>query len=142
MGETVTVLLVEDNEVDIEAVQRAFQQQRIANPIRVARNGVEALELLRKPAPAGIARPFLILLDLNLPRMDGHEFLAELRADPRLQDSIVFVLTTSKSDEDKIKSYDLHVAGYLVKSQVGPGFLNLVDLLDRYWRIVEFPPVH
>ncbi|MGM0575299.1 MAG: response regulator [Myxococcota bacterium] len=138
---TVQVLLVEDNDVDVEAVRRAFRKYRIANPIRVARDGVEALEILRgtEERPP-LERPYLILLDLNMPRMDGVEFLGHLRADEDLHDSIVLVLTTSNRDKDKVASYDKHVAGYIVKKDVGRGFMRLLDLLDCYWRIVEFPP--
>jgi len=137
---TVNVLLVEDNAVDREAVRRAFQKQRIANPITDAADGLEALDRLRGMNGATrIERPYLILLDINLPRMSGIEFLRSLRADPELRDSIVFVLTTSKRDEDRMASYDANVAGYVVKSDVGPGFVRLVELLDHYWRVVAFP---
>jgi CheY-like chemotaxis protein len=140
-GGTVQVLLVEDNEVDVEAIQRAFAKQKIANPICVARDGLEALGVLRAPPSAGgVERPVLVLLDLNLPRMNGIEFLRELRSDDSLRKTIVFVLTTSRSDEDKLASYQLNVAGYMVKSDVGQGFLRLIELLDHYWRVVEFPP--
>jgi CheY-like chemotaxis protein len=142
-GQPVTVLLVEDNDVDVEGIRRAFRRQRIANPIVVARDGIEALDRLRGTnGSAGIARPYLILLDLAMPRMNGIEFLAALRADPQLDDSIVFVLTTSSSDEDKVRSYAHKVAGYIVKSELGEGFVRLLGLLDNYWRIVEFPPGH
>ena len=133
---TVNILLVEDNEVDVEAVKRAFAKQRIANPIHVASDGVQALELLR----GDFLRPFLIILDINLPRMNGIEFLQEVRKDPELKDSVVFVLTTSKRDEDKVASYDLNVAGYMVKEAVGKDFMRLTDMLGSYWRIVELPP--
>lgn len=136
-GNTVNVLLIEDNKVDVEAVERAFQEKKVANLIITAKDGREGLETLRT---GKIERPYLILLDLSLPRMNGAEFLKKLRADPILKDSIVFVLTTSNSDEDKTASYDLNVAGYMVKNKIGEGFINLVNLLDMYWRIVEFPP--
>lgn len=137
---TVNVLLVEDNEVDQEAVQRAFRRQKIANPVVVARDGVEALDVLRgtggrKP----LDRPFLILLDINLPRMSGIELLKHLRADDKLCDSIVFMLTTSKSENDRMMSYGFNIAGYMVKSDVGAGFIRLIEMLDHYWRVVEFP---
>lgn len=138
--QTVQVLLVEDNVVDREGVRRAFERLRIANPIHVAIDGQEALDMLRgENGHAPIPRPYLILLDLNLPRMGGIEVLQALRVDPALRDSIVFVLTTSKSDEDKTAAYASNVAGYIVKSDVGGGFVRLVELLDHYWRIVEFP---
>lgn len=141
-GRTVHVLLVEDNEVDREAVRRAFRTHRIANPIYDARDGVEALEMLRgSNGRRALPRPYLILLDINMPRMNGIELLHEIRSDDVLHDSIVFVLTTSKSDEDKTAAYASNVAGYIVKSDVGAGFLRLVELLEHYWRIVELPEV-
>lgn len=139
-GKTVHVLLVEDNEVDREAVRRAFAQHRIANPVVDAVDGIEALEILRGTnGKARLPRPFLILLDINMPRMSGIELLRELRSDPELHDSIAFVLTTSKSDEDKVAAYQANVAGYVAKSEVGAGFVRLVTLLDHFWKIVEFP---
>jgi len=140
-GRTVNVLLVEDNVIEQEAVRRAFKREHIGNPIITAVDGIEALALLRggRGGVESLPRPYLILLDLNMPRMNGLEFLTELRADPDLRDSIVFVLTTSRSDEDRVASYNLNVAGYIVKSDVGAGFVRLLGLLDHYWRIVEFP---
>lgn len=140
-GNTVRILLVDDNDVDVEAVQRAFTRSRIANPIVVARDGLDALDVLRGTnGRAPVPRPYLVLLDLSMPRMNGVEFLDALRADPALRDTIVFVLTTSSSDEDKVASYNHNVAGYIVKSEVGEGFVRLISLLDHFWRIVEFPP--
>lgn len=140
-GKTVHVLLVEDNAVDREAVRRAFDRHRIANPVHDAVDGVEALAILRGTnGKQRLPRPYLVLLDINMPRMSGIELLRELRADLELHDSIVFVLTTSRSDEDKMAAYDANVAGYILKSDVGAGFVDLVSLLDHYWRVVEFPP--
>lgn len=138
---TVQILLVEDDEIDAEAVQRAFRKQRIANPIRVVHNGREALDRLRGiDGSEPFARPYLIILDLNMPQMNGIEFLHELREDRQLHDSIVFVLTTSDADRDKVQAYEKHIAGYLVKSKVGEDFVNLVNMIDHFWRYVEFPP--
>jgi len=137
-GAPVTILLVEDNDVDVEAIQRGFRKQRIANTIRVAPDGVAALELLRDPTTP-FPRPFIVLLDINMPRMNGIELLQELRRDPELRDTVVFVLTTSNADEDKVEAYRLNVAGYVLKSEVGEGFIDLVTLLDHYWRVVELP---
>lgn len=136
MSEALSVVLIEDNVVDVEAVRRALHRQKIANPVLVARDGREGLALLRS---GRVERPFLILLDLNLPRMNGLEFLRELRADPELRDSVVFVLTTSKAEEDRAASYDEHVAGYMVKGSLGDGFRHLAELLNAYWRVVELP---
>jgi CheY-like chemotaxis protein len=136
---TVTILLVEDNLVDREAVLRAFARVRIANPVVCAVDGVDALNALRGHDRERVPRPYLVLLDLNLPRMGGIEFLRTLREDEELRDSVVFVLTTSKRDEDRVASYDFNVAGYILKSEVGTGFMKLISLLEHYWRIVEFP---
>lgn len=140
MNREVTVLLVEDNVVDVQAVRRAFHRQRIGNPIEVARDGVEALAWLQLNAALSRPKPHLVLLDLNMPRMDGLELLENIRADPDLSRTIVFVLTTSKRDEDRAAAYDQHVAGYIAKSNVGPDFARLVELLGCYWKIVELPP--
>ena len=138
--EIVNILLVDDDNVDAKAVQRAFKRAKIANPLYLARDGVEGLDMLRGGGGhTPLAKPYIIILDLNMPRMNGIEFLAELREDPNHRDAIVFVLTTSQADEDRAASYDKHVAGYLVKSNVGDGFLDLVELLDRYWSIVQLP---
>jgi CheY-like chemotaxis protein len=139
-GRVVHILLAEDDEVDAEAVVRGFRKRRIANPFTVVRDGIEALAVLRgdeenKPLP----RPFLILLDINMPRMNGIEFLQQLRQDSELRRSIVFVLTTSNRDEDRFAAYDEQVAGYLLKSRAGEDFVHLTTLLDAYWRTVEFP---
>tara|TARA_R110001583_G_scaffold81253_2_gene216982 strand:+ start:9910 stop:10335 length:426 start_codon:yes stop_codon:yes gene_type:complete len=131
-----TILLVEDDDIDAKMVVRAFTKLRIANPIVRAKDGVMALELLRNNT---VTRPYIILLDLNMPRMGGLEFLDEIRSDPVLNTSIVFVLTTSKDDEDKVAAYNQNIAGYIIKEKLQDGFDELVKLLDCYWRIVELP---
>jgi CheY-like chemotaxis protein len=137
---TVTVLLVDDDDVDVQAVRRAFRRAKIANPVEVARDGLEALAMLRgEGGRPPFPRPYIVILDLNMPRMDGIEFLTEVRKDPDHHDAVIFVLTTSKADEDRAASYDKNVAGYIVKSDVGEGFLNVINLLDCYWRVVLLP---
>lgn len=133
-----SILLVEDDDIDAMSVQRAFKRMKIANPIVRAKDGIEALEILLK---GGVEQPYLILLDLNMPRMGGLEFLDTIRNNPHLELSVVFVLTTSKDDEDKIKAYKNHVAGYIVKEKLDEGFEQLVQMLDHYWRLVELPVV-
>lgn len=133
----VSILLVEDDDIDVEAIERAFRKARIANPIVRVRDGVEALETLRDER---VRRPYLVLLDLNMPRLDGIGFLKEMRADASLRETIVFVLTTSDDDRDKTAAYQEHVAGYMVKSRAGVDFTKLIELIDHYWRVVEFPP--
>jgi len=139
-GKTVRILLVEDDTIDVMAIQRALQQLKIANPLIIARDGVEALEFLRGgPERAPLPRPHLILLDLNLPRMNGIEFLETLRSDAALQDVVVFVLTTSSADADRVAAYRLNIAGYMVKSDLSSDFLRVVTMLEHFWRVVEFP---
>lgn len=137
--EQVTILLVDDDEVDVMLVKRAFKDAKIANPVVHAIDGLEALEKLKS---GEVGRPFLILLDLNMPRMGGHEFLDELRNNENyreFRDSIVFVMTTSKADEDRSRAYHHNVAGYLVKGEIGDGFTDAVMMLDSFWRVVAFP---
>ncbi len=132
----VSLLMIEDDDIDATALKRALQKLKLLNPIYRARDGLEGIELLR----AGeVPSPYIILLDLNMPRMNGLEFLEELRSDPALTHSIVFVLTTSKSDEDILAAYREHVAGYLFKQRMDNDFLQVVGLLNHYWRIIELP---
>jgi CheY-like chemotaxis protein len=134
------ILLVEDDDGDAKALQRAFQKAKIANPIRRALDGLEALDILKgMNGQTKLAHPHILLVDLNMPRMNGIQFVATLREDEELRQSIVFVLTTSKRDEDKTAVYDLNVTGYIVKATAGQDFLNLVSLMDCYWRVVEMP---
>ncbi|MCU8088471.1 response regulator [Shewanella sp. SM21] len=133
----VTILLVDDDDVDYMAVQRAMRQLRLLNPLVRARDGIEALTILTSLDT--IKGPYLILLDLNMPRMNGFEFLERIRSDPSLSSSVVFMLTTSSTDEDRMKAYSHHVAGYMVKTDMKDGFNNIFNMLEGYWRIVELP---
>lgn len=140
-AKVVTVLLVEDDDVDVMAIQRAFRDRRLLNPIVVAKDGIEALAVLRgEPGAASLPRPYVMLIDLRLPRMDGLELLDTIRADAHLRDTIVFVLTTSQHDEDIAAAYRKQVAGYILKSNAGADFMKLIDLLDAYWKVVELAP--
>jgi CheY-like chemotaxis protein len=132
----VNLFLIEDDDIDATSLKRALHKLKLLNPIYRARDGLEALEILRS---GDIPSPYIILLDLNMPRMSGLEFLEEIRSDPVLTQAIVFVLTTSKSDEDILAAYREHVAGYLLKQRMDNDFLQVVGLLDHYWRIVEMP---
>lgn len=133
----VTILLVDDDDVDYMAVQRAMRQLRLLNPLVRARDGIEALAILTSLDT--IKGPYLILLDLNMPRMNGFEFLERIRSDASLSSSVVFMLTTSSTDEDRMKAYSHHVAGYMVKTDIKDGFNNIFNMLEGYWRIVELP---
>jgi len=130
------ILLVEDDEVDVMNVQRAFAQNHIMNPLYVAGDGIEALEKLRSGEIPKERR--IILLDLNMPRMNGIEFLRELRKDPELHATTVVVLTTSKDDQDRMDAYDLNVAGYVVKPVTFGNFCEVMVALNKYWSLVEF----
>lgn len=136
----VQVLLVEDDEVAAMAVRRAFKKADLSNHVTVARDGVEALDILRGGDEAEpFERPYIILLDLNLPRMSGHEFLDELREDARLRDSVVFVMTTSDDATDKLQAYSRFVAGYIRKIPGEEQYRDLTDLLEPFWRVVDLP---
>ncbi len=131
------ILLVEDDEVDVMNVRRAFERNNVSNPLYVAGNGLEALEMLRGTEIPKERR--LVLLDLNMPRMNGIEFLQELRADPELASLPVVVLTTSNDDQDKIDAYNLNVAGYLLKPVTFSNFCERMATLNKYWTLVEMP---
>lgn len=139
MSRTPTLLLVEDNDIDREAVRRALRRYAISNQVIDCADGVEALEILRAGHDGeGVPRPFVVLLDLNLPRLGGLEFLREVRADPRLRDSVIFVLTTSAADDDKRAAYRHHVAGYFVKGDLST-MSKLAELLSLYSEIARLP---
>lgn len=131
------ILLVEDDEVDVMNVRRAFQKNHITNPLFVASNGVEALDQLRGGDIPRDRR--IVLLDLNMPQMNGIEFLRELRRDPQLRLTPVVVLTTSNDERDRIEAYDLNVAGYLLKPVTFANFCELMATLNKYWALVELP---
>lgn len=137
---TVTFLLVEDDDVDVMGFQRALSRQKIVNPVEVARDGVEALERLRgQNGQEKLEPPYIILLDLNMPRMNGLEFLQEIRQDEELRHAIVFVITTSRDEADRLAAYKQNIAGYIVKSNATESFQNALSMLDNYWRVIEFP---
>ncbi|MBR9764416.1 MAG: response regulator [Rhodobacteraceae bacterium] len=135
------VLLIDDDDGDALAVERAFKTARIANPIIRAHDGGDGLALLREEGRRGLTSPFVILLDLNMPRMNGQEFLKELRADPELRRLTVFMLSTSRDQADIDGAYDKNVAGYIIKDTAGDDFLKLVSPLEAYWRMVEVSDV-
>ncbi len=137
---SMSILLVEDDEVDIMNVMRAFKKINLTNPLYIARDGVEALALLRgQCGPAGMGRPGIILLDINMPRMNGIEFLRAIRLDPELKILPVIVLTTSDEECDVIAAYQLNVAGYIVKPVSFEQFVEAMAALDHYWTLSEMP---
>lgn len=135
------ILLVEDDEVDIMNVKRAFKKNNISNNIHIARNGLEALAMLRGNPSDGIVKlnpmPKVVLLDLNMPKMGGLEFLQEIRNDADLKKLSVFVMTTSDEESDKITAYNLNVAGYILKPLSFERFVQAVSILNHYWKLCE-----
>jgi CheY-like chemotaxis protein len=135
------ILLVEDDRVDVMNVQRSFQKAKIANPLYLANNGLEALEILRNQSET-VQMPTdrrLVLLDLNMPKMGGIEFLRALRADPQLSLTPVIVLTTSDQERDRVEAYQLNVAGYILKPVTFGNFAEVMAALNRYWTLCEIP---
>jgi CheY-like chemotaxis protein len=134
------ILLVEDDEVDVMTVQRAFKKGNITNPLYVAGNGLEALAMLRgeplQPSPMPMERR-IILLDLNMPKMNGLEFLQAMRADSTIRHIPVVVLTTSNEERDRLQAYQLNVAGYILKPVTFSIFVELMVTLNKYWTLCE-----
>lgn len=135
----ISLLLIDDDDVEAEMVHRSLKKVKIANEVYRARDGLEGLQILRGEATQKIKGPVLVLLDLNMPRMNGIEFLEAIRADEQLHKLVVFVLTTSNDENDKAAAYAQNVAGYIVKSHAGRDFINLMDMIEMFWRLVEFP---
>ena len=129
------ILLVEDDEIDVMTVKRAFTKNKIGNQLFVANDGIQALKLLRSDGIPPSRR--LVLLDLNMPRMNGIEFLREIRNDPALQALTVVVLTTSNEDRDRVDAYQLNVAGYLLKPVTFQAFAEVMAALNKYWTLME-----
>ena len=141
MDKIVNILLIDDDEIDCMNVKRAFQKSNIQNPLHIAHNGVDALEMLR--GTSGFTKinptPRIILLDINMPKMNGIEFLKELRSDKDLHNISVFVMTTPNSDKDRIDAYEYNVAGYIVKPISFDKFVAAVSILNNFWQLCEQP---
>ena len=143
LDEVIHVLLVEDNPADVRLTQEAFRDGKIHNTLAVVKDGVEAMDFLhRRGKYADAVRPDLILLDLNLPRKDGREVLAEIKADPSLMRIPVVVLTTSRAELDIVKTYDLHANCYVVKPVDFDQFMHVIHSIENFWlSAVTLPPV-
>lgn len=138
--QAVSFLIVDDDVVSVMSMQRMFKKLRLLNPVQVAGDGLEALDILRQAnAPGGLQYPFIVVLDLNMPRMTGHEFLKEIRDDPTLTDTTVFVMSTSDSPHDIDEAYRAHVAGYILKDGRPDSFRDALELLGAYSEIVQLP---
>ncbi len=130
------ILLVEDDKVDAMTVKRSLRDIHVTNRLLLAGNGEDALQYLREP---NIDRPCIILLDLNMPKMNGLEFLQVLKQDTILKKIPVIVLTTSKNEQDKLESFRLGVAGYMIKPVDYQQFVEVVRTINLYWTLSEMP---
>ena len=130
------ILLVEDDQVDVMTVKRALKEIKVTNPVVNLENGEEALKYLRNPESE---KPCIILLDLNMPIMNGIEFLQVMKQDSQLKRIPVIMLTTSEEQQDKINSFDLGVAGYMAKPVDYRQFVEVMRTIDAYWTISEVP---
>jgi len=142
----ITILMADDDADDRRLTQEALEEGRLINEVCFVNNGEELMDYLRRQGkfapPAETPRPGLILLDLNMPRKDGRTVLQEIKSDPDLRQIPVVVLTTSKSDEDVFKSYDLGVNSYIIKPVTFEALVDILQTLEKYWfEIVELPPV-
>ncbi len=138
----IEILLVEDSPADVRLTQEALKEAKVLNTLHVVRDGMAALAFLRRKGPyAGSPEPDLILLDLNLPKKDGREVLAEVKQDPALKRIPVVVLTTSKAEEDVVRTYELHANAYITKPVDLGQFLSVVRSLEDFWlAVVTLPP--
>lgn len=139
---TIEILLVEDNPGDVRLTQEAFAENKICNKLHVAKDGVEAMNFLRKMNGYGDAlRPDLILLDLNMPKKDGREVLAEIKADENLRSIPVVILTSSDADDDVAKAYHMYANCYIRKPIDLNRFIEVIKIIENFWlTIVELPP--
>src|SRR3982751_594986 len=140
-----TILMADDDPDDRQLTREAFEESRLANDLRFVEDGVELLDYLNRRGkyadPASSPRPGIILLDLNMPRKDGREALQELKADPRFRAIRVIIMTTSKAEEDILRTYNLSAASYITKPVTFESLVDVVRTLGKYWlEIVELPP--
>ena len=130
------ILLIEDDDVDVMTVKRALKDLRVSNQLVPISDGEEAIEYLKKESNT---KPCIVLLDLNMPKMDGAEFLKTLKADKTLKKIPVVILTTSNSDRDVIESFELGASGYMVKSVDYDKFVETIQAIERYWTLSKLP---
>ncbi len=142
-GRPIEILLVEDNPGDVRLTVEGLKESKVRNNLHVARDGVEAMEFLhREGQHTSAVRPDLILLDLNLPRMDGREVLAEIKSDPKLKTIPVVVLTTSRAEHDVLRSYELQANCYITKPVDLEQFITVVKSIEDFWfTIVTLPHI-
>ena len=141
----ITILMAEDDEEDRMMTKEAWEESRLANDLRFVEDGEELMEYLERKGkyanPTDSPRPGLILLDLNMPKKDGREALQEIKANADLRQIPVVVLTTSKTEEDILRSYDIGASSYITKPVTFDGLVGIVRQLDKYWfQLVDLPP--
>lgn len=144
MPKPITILMADDDPDDRALTREAFDEAKLANDLRFVEDGVELMDYLNRRGkfadPASSPRPSLILLDLNMPRKDGREALAELKADPRFRTIRIIIMTTSKAEEDVLRMYDLSAASYIAKPVTFDALVEVVRTIGKYWlEIVELP---
>ena len=144
MKQAITILVTDDDEEDLQMTQEALRESRLGNDLRITRDGEELMDYLlrrgRYADPSDSPTPGLILLDLNMPKKDGREALAEIKADPALRQIPVIVLTTSQAEEDIFRSYDLGVNSFITKPVTFAGLVEAMKVMSQYWfEIVELP---
>jgi CheY-like chemotaxis protein len=144
VGQPITILMAEDDAEDRMLVEDAWEESRLCNPLRFVKDGEELMDYLHHRGefsdPADSPRPWLILLDLNMPRKDGREALEEIKNDPKLRRIPVIVLTSSKAEEDIVRSYELGVCSYITKPVTFEKLVDVTKALGKYWfEIVEIP---
>ncbi|WP_282610673.1 response regulator [Pelagibius sp. Alg239-R121] len=145
LGKPITILVADDDPDDRMLIEDAFLESKLSNRLHFVKDGIELLEYLRHEGsfadPESSPRPGIVLLDLNMPRMDGREALAEIKADPNLKQIPIVVLTTSKAEEDILRTYDMGVNSFVTKPVTFEGLVDMVRVLTSYWiQIVELPP--
>src|SRR6478609_4781272 len=140
-GKPITILMADDDADDRLMTKEAFEESKLANDLRFVEDGVELLDYLKRRGkyadPASSPRPGLILLDLNMPKKDGREALREIKADPKLKSIRIVILTTSKAEEDILRTYNLSAASYIAKPVTFEGLLDVVRTLGKYWLEIE-----
>ena len=139
MGAAMNILLIEDSDLDVEILKRGLRKMGASGSLVRARDGLEALDILTADVNArSLPRPYVILLDINMPRMNGHEFLEVLRRTEPIKDAQVFVFTTSDSKKDVGRAYQNNASGYIVKPNSSSELSNILESLQRFWSICEY----
>ncbi len=140
MTNHLNILLVEDNEVEAQILKRSLRKIDVSSTVIHARDGLEALEILiDETGGIAVTDPFVILLDINMPRMNGHEFLAALREREEISNARVFALTTSNNPLDISRAYEKNISGYIVKPDTPSGLLDVLSALKQFWEVCEPP---